>query len=116
MIINTASVAAWVGAGVGGFAHCATKGAVLAVTRAIAAEGAAHRIRAVSISPCPIETPGTAELFAEPTARRGLEAALLAPRLGRPEDVTGLAAFLVSDQAGFITGADFSVDGGMHAP
>ena len=115
VIINTASVAGWLGAGAGGFAHCATKGAVLAMTRAIAAEGAPHGVRAVSVSPGPIETPGTAELFANPQARQGLEAALLVDRLGRPEDVTDLAAFLASDQAGFITGADFTVDGGMRA-
>lgn len=115
VVLNTASVAGWVGAGAGGFAHCATKGGVLAMTRAIAAEGAPHGIRAVSISPGPIETPGTAELFSAPAARRAVESAVPAGRVGQPNDVVGLAAFLASEEAAFITGADFTVDGGMRA-
>jgi meso-butanediol dehydrogenase / (S,S)-butanediol dehydrogenase / diacetyl reductase len=106
VVINTASVAGWIGA---------TKGAVIAMTRAIAAEGAPHKIRAISISPGPIETPGTEPLFSDPVARQGLEAAVLVDRLGLPDDVAALAAFLASDEAAFITGADFTVDGGLRA-
>src|SRR5205085_10916057 len=98
-----------------GVAHCATKGGVLALTRAVAVEGKPHGIRAVSISPGPIETPGTAEVLSNPEVRAGMEAALLVDRLGQADDVAGLAVFLASEQAGFITGADFMVDGGMCA-
>jgi NAD(P)-dependent dehydrogenase (short-subunit alcohol dehydrogenase family) len=116
VIISTASVAGWVGTkdtGLG--AHAAAKGGVLALSRVFAADGAAHGIRAVTISPGPIETPGTAELFANPQARDYLSSLLLAPRFGKADDVAALAVFLASDDAGFITGSDYIVDGGMTA-
>ncbi len=115
VLINTASVAGWVGAGHGGFAHCATKGAVLAMTRALAAEGAPHGVRAVSISPGPIESPGTAEMLASPEVKQGLEAAVMLGRVGQPEEVVSVAVFLASDEAGYVTGSDITVDGGMRA-
>lgn len=96
-------------------AHSATKGAVIAMTRQLAAEGAEHGVRAVCISPGAIETPGTASFFADPEVRRALLEPQLVARTGVPEDVTELAAFLASDAAGFITGANFVVDGGLTA-
>lgn len=63
-------------------AHAATKGAVVAMTRQLAAEGAPHGIRAVSIGPGTIETPGTAATLADPAVRTGLPSQALAPRLG----------------------------------
>jgi meso-butanediol dehydrogenase / (S,S)-butanediol dehydrogenase / diacetyl reductase len=96
-------------------AHSATKGAVIALTRQLAAEGAPHGIRAVSISPGPVETPATAELFADPEIRGALSADSLAGRLGRPEDVVRTALFLASDDAAYITGTDVVVDGGVTA-
>jgi NAD(P)-dependent dehydrogenase (short-subunit alcohol dehydrogenase family) len=116
VIITTASVAAWQATrGTGLAAHSAAKGAVLALSRVFAADGAEHGIRAVSISPGPIETPGTAELFANPAAREFLQGELLATRLGTSDDVAAVAAFLASDEAGWLTGIDVGVDGGMRA-
>ena len=106
VIINTASVAGH-GGGPGGIAHSATKAAVLA------SEGAAHGIRVVSISPGVIETPGSAEQLAIPGATEMLLARSLVPRLGQPDDVARAAVFLASDDASFVTGADFLVDGGL---
>src|SRR2546421_6820404 len=98
-----------------GSAHAAAKGAVIALTRQLAAEGAPHGIRAVCISPGPIETPGTAELLAVPEVRQGMLAAQLVGRLGQPADVVELVLHVASDAGAFITGANFVVDGGWTA-
>ena len=116
VIINTASVAGHVGSHVSPIvAHAATKGAVIAMTRQLAVEGAPVGIRVVSISPGPIETPGTRELLADPVAREMLLGGALIRRIGQPSDVVSLALFLASDDASYITGTDFIVDGGLTA-
>lgn len=116
VILNIASVAGWAGnRSVPFVAHMAAKGGVIAMTRQLAAEGGPVGIRAVSISPGVIVTPGTADLLAVPEARDALVAQHLIPRLGQPEDVVSLALYLASDEAGYITGADFVVDGGLTA-
>jgi meso-butanediol dehydrogenase/(S,S)-butanediol dehydrogenase/diacetyl reductase len=112
LIINTASVAGH-GGGPGGIAHSATKAGVLAMTHVMAAEGAPHGVRAVSISPGMIETPGSADQLSQPGVLEGLMAHSLVPRTGRPEDVAAAAVWLASDEASFVTGADFLVDGGL---
>jgi NAD(P)-dependent dehydrogenase (short-subunit alcohol dehydrogenase family) len=112
VIINTASVAGH-GGGPGGIAHSATKAAVLAMTHVMAAEGAPHGVRALSISPGVIDTPGSAEQLARPDARDALLARSLVPRLGTPDDVARAAVFLASDEAQFVTGTDLLVDGGL---
>jgi meso-butanediol dehydrogenase/(S,S)-butanediol dehydrogenase/diacetyl reductase len=116
VVINTASVAGWAGnRSVPFVAHMAAKGGVIAMTRQLAAEGGSVGIRAVSISPGVVVTPGTADLLAVPEARDALVAQNLIPRLGQPADVVSLALFLASDEAGYITGSDFVVDGGFTA-
>lgn len=116
VVINTASVAGRAGnRSVPFVAHMAAKGGVIAMTRQMAAEGGPVGIRAVSISPGTIVTPGTADVLAMPEVRDALVAQSLIPRLGMPADVIGLAVFLASDEAGYITGADFVVDGGLTA-
>lgn len=112
VIINTASVAGH-GGGPGGFCHSTTKAGVLAMTKVMAAEGGPHGIRAVSISPGMIETPGSANQLAIPGVLDALMARSLVPRIGRAEEIAGVAAFLASDEAAFITGADYLVDGGL---
>ena len=112
VIINTASVAAH-GGGPGGLGHSATKAGVIAMTKVMAAEGAPHGIRAVSISPGMIETPGSSAQLAMPGVRDVLLAHSLIKRTGRPEEIAGVAAFLASDEAAFITGVDYLVDGGL---
>ena len=117
VIINTASISAHVATpDVGMASHCAAKGGVLSLTRALAADGAAHGIRAVSISPGPIKTPGAIkEYFHIPGAEEGVISQLLTDRVGTSEDIASLAAFVASDEAAFITGADLIIDGGLTA-
>ena len=117
VIINTASTSAYVASRApGALAHCAAKGGVLAMTRAFAADGAAHGIRAVSISPGPIKTPGAIKAFFHMQgAEEATIAQLLVNRVGTSEDIAALAAFLASDEAGFITGTDIVIDGGQTA-
>jgi NAD(P)-dependent dehydrogenase (short-subunit alcohol dehydrogenase family) len=117
VIINTASTSAYVASRApGALAHCAAKGGVLAMTRAFAADGAAQGIRAVSISPGPIKTPGAIKAFFHmPGAEEATIAQLLVNRVGTSEDIAALAAFLASDEAGFMTGTDVVIDGGMTA-
>jgi meso-butanediol dehydrogenase/(S,S)-butanediol dehydrogenase/diacetyl reductase len=115
-VINVASVAGWTGnRSVPFVAHMATKGGVIAMTRQLAAEGGPLGIRVVSISPGTIVTPGTAGVLEAPGIRDALIAQTLISRLGQPADVVALAVFLASDEASFITGSDFIVDGGQTA-
>lgn len=117
VIINTASTSAYVSSRApGALAHCAAKGGVLAMTRAFATDGAAAGIRAISISPGPIKTPGAIKAFFHiPGAEEATIKQLLVNRVGTSEDVAALAVFLASDEAGFITGTDIVIDGGMIA-
>ena len=103
-------------------AYAASKGAVLSLTRAIALDHAADHIRVNSISPGSIRTPMLARSAAHfspevPTEMAFERFGTAHPlgRIGTPEEVAELAAFLVSDKAGFCTGGDFLVDGGLLA-
>jgi NAD(P)-dependent dehydrogenase (short-subunit alcohol dehydrogenase family) len=96
--------------------YTATKGGVLAMTRAIAAELAVHGIRVNSVSPGTTETPMlTAEFAAAPDPGRERaenESTIPLGRFGRPGDIAAAVAFLLSDEAAYITGANLVVDGG----
>jgi NAD(P)-dependent dehydrogenase (short-subunit alcohol dehydrogenase family) len=119
-IINQGSVAALVG--VPNFAaYCAAKGAVVALTRSMAIDLAPRKIRVNVICPGTVFTP-----LMEPMLRaRGdgdLEAGLAKTlvkypigRLGTPEEIARVAAFLASDDSSFLTGAVIAADGGMTA-
>lgn len=113
VIINTASTAGMTGSGFGGAAHAAAKAGVIGFTRHMAFEGARHGIRVVSISPGVIETPGfVAWAEANPDEAAPLLAKNLIPRFGKPQDIAGVALFLASDDAAYITGDNLVVDGG----
>lgn len=116
-IVNFASANAHVALnGSPALAHCAGKGGVMAMTRQLAMEGAAHGIRANTISPGLILTQQTARHMASDP---GFEAfaleKMMIKRIGQPEDIAWTATFLCSDEAGYITGADFRVDAGATA-
>lgn len=96
--------------------YTATKGGVLAMTRALAAELAPHGIRVNSISPGTTETPMLAAEFAaapDPARERAdNESTIPLGRFGQPDDIAAAVAFLLSDEAAYITGANLVVDGG----
>ena len=116
-IINFASVNAHAALeGSPALAHCAGKGGVLAMTRQLALEGAPHGIRANTISPGMIVTGATKpRLDDEPGWIDRVLAKAMIKRLGQPEDIAWCATYLASDEAGWVTGADFSIDGGATA-
>lgn len=104
-------------------AYVATKGAIHALTRAMALDHARQNIRVNSISPGSVRTPileKAARMFDGPDAdldavfRRFGEAHPLG-RIGEPEEVAEMAAFLCSQRAAFCTGGDYLVDGGLIA-
>jgi meso-butanediol dehydrogenase / (S,S)-butanediol dehydrogenase / diacetyl reductase len=120
-IINLASVQGYA-CQRGVAAYATSKGAILSLTRALALDHAADNIRVNSISPGSVRTPMLARSAAhfapdlltdEAFARFG--AAHPLGRVGTPEEVAELAAFLASDKAGFCTGGDYLVDGGLLA-
>jgi NAD(P)-dependent dehydrogenase (short-subunit alcohol dehydrogenase family) len=113
-IINVASIAARLGARfVGQVPHGSAKGGVLAMTKHLVAAGGQHSIRANTILPGLIYTPETARFIDDPDGPLpGILAKIPLGRYGRAEEVAKLAAFLASDDASFITGAEVAIDGG----
>jgi NAD(P)-dependent dehydrogenase (short-subunit alcohol dehydrogenase family) len=116
-IINFASVNSFRGSRqLAMVAHCAGKGAVLAMTRQLAVEGGPLGIRANSVAPGLIQTAATAVAGAtEGEISRQIIARTLLGRLGVPDDIAWFAVYLASDEAAWVTGANFGIDGGVTA-
>ncbi|MFJ5206618.1 SDR family NAD(P)-dependent oxidoreductase [Streptomyces nigra] len=117
VIINVASEAGLIaGSTPPMVAHTAANAGVIGMTRQLALEGAPHNIRAVAISPGPVLTPASdRDLGDNQAARDAITSKTLLKRFARPEEIVELAAFLASDRASFITGANYPVDGGASA-
>ena len=94
-----------------GFAHyIASKGGVVGLTRALASEYGDHGVTVNAIAPGLVHTPGTVQLLGDTS---GFVSAQAIRRQEVPEDLLGTLSFLVSDDAGFITGQTLTVDGGV---
>lgn len=117
-ICNLASIAAVVGIP-DRFAYSASKGAVLAMTRSAATDLIDRGIRVNAISPARVHTPFVDRFLADSYPGRESEMfeALAATqpigRMGTPEEVAGLAVWLCSDEAAFVTGSNHLIDGGF---
>jgi glucose 1-dehydrogenase len=93
--------------------YAASKGGVMLFMKSIAQEVAPHRIRVNSICPGAIRTPINTVAWDTPEAYNDLMTLIPYKRIGEPEDIGRVAAFLASDQADYINGASIFVDGGM---
>jgi NAD(P)-dependent dehydrogenase (short-subunit alcohol dehydrogenase family) len=114
-IVNTASFVAVMGAATAQSAYTASKGGVLALTREIAVQYARLGIRANALCPGPVNTPLLASLLAEPAARARRMVHIPAGRLAEADEIAHAALWLASDDASFVTGSTFLVDGGITA-
>ena len=115
-IINMASAQGHIGLD-GWTAYAGAKGAVMAMTRQMAVEFGPVNVRVNSISPGTIATPMNEKVIAdlgEHVARAWVKMHPIG-RIGRPEEVAEAAVYLASDAAGFTTGIDLRVDGGLTA-
>ncbi|WP_213454532.1 3-oxoacyl-ACP reductase [Rhizomonospora bruguierae] len=113
-IINTASFVALMGAATSQIAYTASKGGVLAMTRELGVQFAREGIRVNALCPGPVATPLLLELFAkdpERAARRLVHVPM--GRFAEPGEIAAAVAFLASDDASFMTAAEFVVDGGI---
>jgi NAD(P)-dependent dehydrogenase (short-subunit alcohol dehydrogenase family) len=110
-IVNIASIAGQMPE-VNGAAYSPSKAAVLVLTRLLAVEWAKYSIRVNSLSPGPVMTPLQHAAYPTPELLAARNRAIPMNRHGTPEEIARLAVFLVSDDAAYITGADFAADGG----
>ena len=112
-IINTGSIAGKVGEE-SLAVYSATKGGIIAFTKALAKEVGKFNINVNCVCPGPIDTPGFRKVFGERhDLREALIEAVVLKRVGTPEEVANVVLFLASDEASYITGQALTVDGGM---
>jgi glucose 1-dehydrogenase len=94
-------------------AYCASKGGLRMLTRTIAVELAKHAITVNNIGPGAVFTPIDADVEAKREMEKALMLEIPLDRWAKPEEVAGLAVYLASDEAGYVTGATYFIDGGM---
>jgi NAD(P)-dependent dehydrogenase (short-subunit alcohol dehydrogenase family) len=115
-VINVASFVAILGAATSQIAYTASKGAVLSMTRELAVEFARRGVRVNAICPGPVETPLLMRLFEEdPAAYERRRVHIPMGRLAQPREIAQGALWLASDDASYVTGSTFVVDGGITA-
>ena len=111
-IINISSVASLVGIP-GAPAYAASKGGLDAFTRALAVDYAKDGIRCNVVNPGLIDTPMAAPLMANPDMLQPILSHYALRRPGTPDEVANMVLYLASDEAGWVTGGTFAIDGGM---
>lgn len=113
-IVNIASVLSMVGAR-NRVAYAASKGAVMAMTKAMALDHAAENIRVNCIAPGIVETEMVARFSTDEAARKQRIAMHPMGRFGQPQEIASAAVFLASDDSGWTTGSVLTIDGGFSA-
>lgn len=114
-IVNVASVAALVGLR-NRAAYCASKGAVVALTRALAVDHVGEGIRVNAVCPGTVDSPWVRRLVEDVgESLDALRARQPLGRLGTPEEIAEAVVYLASDRAGFVTGSVLTIDGGLTA-
>src|SRR2546430_1785534 len=94
-------------------AYCASKGGVRMMMRNLAMELAPHKINVNNIAPGAIATPINQSVLDDPTAMKNAISEIPWGRFGRPEEVASIAVFLASDEAEYVTGSTYLIDGGL---
>lgn len=115
VIINNASIVAMVGSAFPQIAYTAAKGGVLAMTRELAIMYARRKLRCVAICPGPTATKLVKAFLADDEAWRLRRRYLPMGRLAEPEEIANVVAFLASDEASFVNGSAYTIDGGLTA-
>jgi NAD(P)-dependent dehydrogenase (short-subunit alcohol dehydrogenase family) len=111
-IINVASIAGRNGGAPGSLHYSAAKGGLITMTKTLAKELSPHGVRVNAVAPGVIETPFH-EQFSTPEMMRAYAASIPLGRVGTPEEVAGVIAFLASDAASYLAGETIEVNGGM---
>jgi 3-oxoacyl-[acyl-carrier protein] reductase len=110
-IVNLSSLAGQMGGSVNGAHYAASKAGILALTKVVARELAPYGVTVNAVAPAAIEGPVMAGL--PPEQVEALVQSIPVGRLGTPNEVAALVAFLASDEAAYVTGATFDVNGGL---
>jgi NAD(P)-dependent dehydrogenase (short-subunit alcohol dehydrogenase family) len=114
-IINTASFVALMGAATPQLAYTASKGAVLSMTRELAVIHAREKVRANALCPGPLRTELLMKFLDTPEKKQRRLVHIPMGRFGEATEIARAALFLASDESSYITGATFTVDGGITA-
>ena len=93
--------------------YCASKGGLRMLMRTAAVEFAKHKITVNNIGPGAVYTPIDADIQAQPELEKSLMAEIPLNRWGQPAEIAGLAVYLASDEASYVTGSTYFIDGGM---
>jgi glucose 1-dehydrogenase len=112
VIINITSVHEFI-PWAGFSAYTSAKAALSMFTKTVAQEVATEGVRVLAIAPGAIRTPINADVWSDPESLKDLDQKIAMNRLGEPEEIGRVAAFLASDLASYITGTTVAVDGGM---
>ena len=110
-IVNLASLAGQQGGAVAGAHYAASKAGIIVLTKIVAAELAPHGVTCNAIAPAAVRSPVMDGMPAD--RLEAVRSRIPVGRFGEPEEVAALAAFLVSHEAGYITGATYDVNGGL---